>query len=115
MGLRESANCEYPLELTHEYGEKTEAKFAILCGGLHAARLTQWVEGAPPKSTPQMIALKVDYLKVAAKYCDHLSTNIYPVPDLGAPFLGAHFSPQTDGNVLLGPWAVPALKLEGYR
>ncbi|KAH1019866.1 hypothetical protein HUJ04_009618 [Dendroctonus ponderosae] len=94
VGLRQSCNCEYPLKLTREHGETIGAKFVILCGGLQAARLTHWVEGEPPKSSPQRISLKVDYLTVAAKYCDHLSTNVYPVPDWGAPFLGAHFSPS---------------------
>ncbi|ENN81036.1 hypothetical protein YQE_02555, partial [Dendroctonus ponderosae] len=94
VGLRQSCNCEYPLKLTREHGETIGAKFVILCGGLQAARLTHWVEGEPPKSSPQRISLK-------CRIGGHHSW-------------GRTSALQSDGNVLLGPWAVPALKLEGY-
>ena len=40
---------------------------------------------------------------------------IYPVPDLNVPFLGVHYTKKVDGNVYLGPTAVPALGREHYR
>jgi len=40
---------------------------------------------------------------------------IYPVPDLNVPFLGVHYTKKIDGNVYLGPTAVPALGREHYR
>jgi L-2-hydroxyglutarate oxidase len=40
---------------------------------------------------------------------------IYPVPDPRYPFLGVHFTPRVDGEVLVGPNAVLALAREGYR
>ena len=36
-----------------------------------------------------------------------LNTNIYPVPDPNLPFLGIHITPLTDGNMLIGPNAIP--------
>ncbi|MEU8058976.1 L-2-hydroxyglutarate oxidase [Microbispora bryophytorum] len=39
---------------------------------------------------------------------------IYPVPDPRYPFLGVHLTRRIDGEVLVGPNAVPALALEGY-
>lgn len=40
---------------------------------------------------------------------------IYPVPDLNVPFLGVHYTKKIDGQVYLGPTAVPALGREHYR
>jgi L-2-hydroxyglutarate oxidase LhgO len=44
-----------------------------------------------------------------------LRTNIYPVPDLATPFLGVHLTVTVDGQVTIGPTAVPALWREQYR
>ena len=43
-----------------------------------------------------------------------LRTNIYPVPDLQAPFLGVHLTVTVDGRVKLGPTATPAFWREHY-
>jgi L-2-hydroxyglutarate oxidase LhgO len=43
-----------------------------------------------------------------------LRTNIYPVPDLAAPFLGVHLTVAVDGGVKLGPTATPAFWREHY-
>lgn len=40
---------------------------------------------------------------------------IYPVPDLNVPFLGVHFTRKIDGDVFLGPTAIPAFGRENYR
>ena len=40
---------------------------------------------------------------------------IYPVPDPRYPFLGVHFTRDVDDRVHVGPNAVLALALEGYR
>jgi L-2-hydroxyglutarate oxidase LhgO len=40
--------------------------------------------------------------------------NIYPVPDLRNPFLGVHFTRGVDGNVYIGPTAIPAFGREEY-
>jgi L-2-hydroxyglutarate oxidase LhgO len=41
--------------------------------------------------------------------------NIYPVPDLRNPFLGVHFTRRPDGEVTVGPSALPLLGREQYR
>ncbi len=41
-------------------------------------------------------------------------TNIYPVPDLANPFLGVHYTLTADGQVKIGPTAVPAFWREHY-
>jgi (S)-2-hydroxyglutarate dehydrogenase len=41
--------------------------------------------------------------------------NIYPIPDLRNPFLGVHFTRRPDGEVTVGPSALPLLGREQYR
>ena len=41
--------------------------------------------------------------------------NIYPVPDLRNPFLGIHFTRRPEGEVTVGPSALPLLGREQYR
>lgn len=43
-----------------------------------------------------------------------LRTHVYPVPDLGMPFLGVHFTVTVKGHVKIGPTAFPAPWREGY-
>ena len=40
--------------------------------------------------------------------------NIYPVPDLRNPFLGVHFTRRPDGQVTMGPTALPLAGREQY-
>src|SRR5690606_13465637 len=44
-----------------------------------------------------------------------IRTNIYPVPNLGNPFLGVHFTKTVDGSIKIGPTAIPALWRENYK
>ena len=41
--------------------------------------------------------------------------NIYPVPDLRNPFLGVHFTRRPNGEVTVGPSALPILGREHYH
>ena len=45
------------------------------------------------------------------------SVNLYPVPDLSVPFLGIHFTPNTESKpqFTIGPTATPALGRENYN
>lgn len=45
---------------------------------------------------------------------ERLRTNVYPVPDLGNPFAGVHFTVPVDGRVKIGPTATPAFWREQY-
>lgn len=44
----------------------------------------------------------------------NLKTHIYPVPDPQYPFLGTHFTITVDGQVKIGPTAIPAFWREQY-
>lgn len=71
----------------------------------------------------QMFRCGMDYIMLPFKglYYDvskdsglKINGLIYPVPDLGLPFLGVHFTKNVNGKVFVGPTAVPALGRENY-
>ena len=37
------------------------------------------------------------------------------MPNLGNPFLGVHFTKTADGNIKIGPTAIPAFWRENYQ
>ncbi len=49
-------------------------------------------------------------------YCQSLPLRrlVYPVPDVTQPFLGVHFTVTVDGQVKIGPTAMPAFWREQY-
>ncbi len=44
-----------------------------------------------------------------------IKTNIYPVPNLGNPFLGVHYTITVDGTIKIGPTSIPAFWRENYK
>ena len=55
------------------------------------------------------------YWKLAKSCPLEFKTNLYPVPDLNLPFLGIHVTPDLQGNINLGPTAIPAFGRENYQ
>lgn len=43
-----------------------------------------------------------------------LRVQVYPVPNLGNPFLGVHYTVGVDGRIKIGPTAIPAFWREHY-
>lgn len=107
--LKRSLDCAYNVEVIPERNDRNVilAKYVITCAGLHS-------EAFSSETSEKLVSFNVNYQTIDAKYCDGLGTNIYPVPDLCLPFLGPHFSPLCDNTILLGPVAIPALKVDGY-
>jgi len=62
----------------------------------------------------RLIPFKGIYRKLRKGASFPLNGNIYPVPDVRNPFLGVHFSRSVQGDVYLGPTAIPALGRENY-
>jgi L-2-hydroxyglutarate oxidase LhgO len=60
------------------------------------------------------IPFKGIYHKLAAHKSHLVNGNIYPVPNLGNPFLGVHFTKNIHGDVYVGPTAIPAFGRENY-
>jgi len=61
-----------------------------------------------------MLPFKGIYLKYLDNKTD-VKTNIYPVPNLANPFLGVHYTVTVDGDIKIGPTAIPAFWRENYQ
>jgi L-2-hydroxyglutarate oxidase LhgO len=102
--------------LRHEGDTVYTSRGAIRCGyvinaaGLFADKIAH--EYGFGKSYT-ILPFKGIYLKYEKNPSD-VSTNIYPVPNLGNPFLGVHFTKTVDGAVKIGPTAIPAFWREQY-
>jgi L-2-hydroxyglutarate oxidase len=87
-----------------------ETKRFINCAGLYADKIAHDF-GFGKKYA--VIPFKGLYLKYTKNKTD-VKTNIYPVPNLNNPFLGVHFTKTVDGDIKIGPTAIPALWRENY-
>lgn len=61
-----------------------------------------------------LIPFKGIYKKLIKEKSHLVNGNIYPVPDLRNPFLGVHFTRKLNGDVYIGPTAIPAFGRENY-
>lgn len=62
----------------------------------------------------RLIPFKGIYKKLKKGKSFLVKGNIYPVPDIRNPFLGVHLTKSIDGDVYIGPTAIPALGRENY-
>ena len=87
-----------------------EASKTINCAGLYADRIARDFGFG---SDYTIIPFKGLYLKYTKNKTD-VRTNIYPVPNLKNPFLGVHFTKTVNGDIKIGPTAIPAFWRENY-
>ncbi len=92
-------------------GEMTSDR-VVVCGGLQSARLATLIGGDPD---PQIVPFRGEYFRLTPNAAARVRGLVYPVPDPRYPFLGIHLTRRIDGGVDVGPNAVLALALEGYR
>jgi (S)-2-hydroxyglutarate dehydrogenase len=93
-------------------GETLQADRVIVCAGLHADRLAR---ASGEDAEPRIVPFRGEYFALAPGRTHLVKGLIYPVPDPALPFLGVHLTRKFDGAVWLGPNAVLATALEGYR
>jgi L-2-hydroxyglutarate oxidase LhgO len=93
-------------------GETLDADRVVVCAGLHADRLAR---ASGEAAEPRIVPFRGEYWKLAPPRVHLVRGLIYPVPDPALPFLGVHLTRKVDGSVWLGPNAVLAGGLEGYR
>jgi L-2-hydroxyglutarate oxidase LhgO len=62
----------------------------------------------------RLIPFKGIYRKLKKTSPHSVNGNIYPVPDIRNPFLGVHFTRNINGDVDIGPTAIPAFGRENY-
>lgn len=113
--IRHSCESLYPLLVEVEANNRTFlSKYVILCTGFYSSDILfeNWNrENRKFKN----ISFKVTYSSLNPKLNDFIKTNIYALPHTTLPFLGIHISPTVSGEVTMGPNAIPALKIDGYR
>jgi L-2-hydroxyglutarate oxidase LhgO len=87
-----------------------EAGFVVNAAGLYADRLAKTAGFA---AGYRILPFKGLYL-YSSEPAGAFRTNLYPVPDLGYPFLGVHVTVTVDGHAKIGPTAIPCLWREQY-
>lgn len=107
-GIRESADEV----VVRASGREYTFDHLVVCAGLHSAELAT-VMGAG--ASPAIVPFRGEYYELALESEHLVRSMVYPVPDPRYPFLGVHFTKGVHGGVHVGPNAVPALALEGYR
>jgi L-2-hydroxyglutarate oxidase LhgO len=100
------------VRVTTVEGDALEFDKVVVCAGLHADRLAT---ASGEADNPRIVPFRGEYWQLRPEHTDLVRGLIYPVPDPTLPFLGVHLTRKVDGSVWIGPNAVPALALEGYR
>ncbi|WP_172371694.1 L-2-hydroxyglutarate oxidase [Sporosarcina jiandibaonis] len=104
---------EKPDEITIETKNKTfKSKFLVNCAGLQSDRIA--------KMAGYLIDMKIfpfrgEYFYLKEEKRNLVNNLIYPVPNPDFPFLGVHFTRMINGNVDVGPNAVPGFSREAYK
>ena len=84
----------------------------VICAGLGTDAVART---AGQRGDVRIFPFRGEYHRLTGPVRDRVRGLIYPVPDPRYPFLGVHLTRTHDGEVLVGPNAVPALALDGYR
>ncbi|HKQ35274.1 MAG TPA: L-2-hydroxyglutarate oxidase [Nitrospiraceae bacterium] len=115
-GIEFRFNCAWRAREEQDVANTSQGRIAyghlVNCAGLYADKIAhQFDVGRQYRILPfrgQFYRLRPDS-KVQVR------GNIYPVPDLRNPFLGVHFTRRPEGEVTVGPSALPLLGREQYR
>jgi (S)-2-hydroxyglutarate dehydrogenase len=84
----------------------------VVCAGLTGDNLAAQVGGL---ADMRIIPFRGEYYELRPAARHRVTGMVYPVPDPRYPFLGVHLTRDVDDGVHVGPNAVLALALEGYR
>jgi len=84
----------------------------IVCAGVHGDRFARL---AGRTDALRIVPFRGEYYELRPEASHRVRGMIYPVPDPRYPFLGVHLTRDVHGRVHVGPNAVLALALEGYR
>jgi L-2-hydroxyglutarate oxidase len=84
----------------------------IVCAGLTGDNLAAQVGGL---ADMRIIPFRGEYYELRPAARHRVTGMVYPVPDPRYPFLGVHLTRDVHDGVHVGPNAVLALALEGYR
>jgi (S)-2-hydroxyglutarate dehydrogenase len=93
-------------------GEAFAFDYLVVCAGLQGDLFARSL-GRP--GDLRIVPFRGEYYELAPKARQRVRGMVYPVPDPRYPFLGVHLTRHVDDTVHVGPNAVLALALEGYR
>ncbi len=91
--------------------EKISYGYLYNCAGANADRIAKMF-GKGLNYT--MVPFKGIYYKLSPERNYLVNSSIYPVPDIKLPFLGVHLTRVINGDVYVGPTAIPAFGRENY-
>lgn len=100
-----STKTVFASDSTYHYGH------LINCAGANADRIAK-IFGMAEEY--KLIPFKGIYYKLRPEKSHLVHSSIYPVPDIDKPFLGVHLTRVINGDVYVGPTAIPALGRENY-
>jgi (S)-2-hydroxyglutarate dehydrogenase len=86
--------------------------YLIVCAGLASDRFADSLDRS---GDLRIVPFRGEYYELRPEVRDRVRGMVYPVPDPRYPFLGVHLTRHVDDTVHVGPNAVLALALEGYR
>lgn len=89
---------------------KVQAGFVINAAGLYADEVARQFGFSEHYTIMPFKGLYLNAGRIGT-----VNTNIYPVPDIANPFLGVHYTVAADGQVSIGPTAIPAFWREHYK
>ncbi|MER5716756.1 L-2-hydroxyglutarate oxidase [Streptomyces sp. NPDC002132] len=90
-------------------GDVVRGRVLVNCAGLYCDEVAR-LAGDEPEV--RIVPFRGEYYELARPSL--VRGLVYPVPDPAFPFLGVHLTRGIDGEVHVGPNAVPALAREGY-
>ncbi|MER5211202.1 L-2-hydroxyglutarate oxidase [Streptomyces sp. NPDC002838] len=90
-------------------GDVVRARVLVNCAGLYCDEVARMTGDEPGM---RIVPFRGEYYSLARR--ELVRGLVYPVPDPAFPFLGVHLTRGIDGDVHIGPNAVPALAREGY-
>ncbi|RZU22156.1 L-2-hydroxyglutarate oxidase [Streptomyces sp. BK239] len=90
-------------------GDVVRGRVLVNCAGLYCDEVARLAGDEPGV---RIVPFRGEYYELARPSL--VRGLVYPVPDPAFPFLGVHLTRGIDGEVHVGPNAVPALAREGY-
>lgn len=90
-------------------GTIVRSRVLVNCAGLRCDEVARLAGDEPGM---RIVPFRGEYYSLARP--ELVRGLVYPVPDPAFPFLGVHLTRGIDGDVHIGPNAVPALAREGY-
>ncbi|WP_234334053.1 L-2-hydroxyglutarate oxidase [Streptomyces viridochromogenes] len=90
-------------------GDVVRGRVLVNCAGLYCDEVARMTGDEPEV---RIVPFRGEYYSLARP--ELVRGLVYPVPDPAFPFLGVHLTRGIDGDVHIGPNAVPALAREGY-